>query len=58
MHLNGDHLLVAVAEAIRIRLDRDEFAGRYGVDEFVIVFQVEQCEQAFLLMEHICKERS
>lgn len=54
-HLTGDHVLVAVAEAIRANSGDDAVAGRYGGDEFVIVFTGEEREQAFLKVEQIRK---
>ncbi len=52
-HVAGDNLLVAVARAILEHAGKAAFAGRYGGDEFVIVFLGEEREQAFLKVEQI-----
>jgi diguanylate cyclase (GGDEF)-like protein len=52
-HVTGDHVLVAVAEAIQANAGNDALVGRYGGDEFVIVFPSEEREQAFLKTEQI-----
>ncbi len=55
-HTSGDHVLKAVAKAIREYAGEEAIVGRYGGDEFVIVFPGEEREQAFLKMEHIRRE--
>jgi diguanylate cyclase (GGDEF)-like protein len=57
-HASGDHLLVAVAEAIQAHAGEQTLAGRYGGDEFVLLFLDEEREQAFLKLEKIRQELS
>ena len=57
-HITGDKMLVAVARAIQKHTGKDALVGRYGGDEFIIVFQGEEREQAFLKMEQIRQELS
>ena len=57
-HITGDHVLVAVAEAILANTGSNALVGRYGGDEFVIVFPGEEREQAFLKIEKIRQELS
>ncbi len=57
-HITGDHVLVAVAEAILANTGTNALVGRYGGDEFVILFPNEEREQAFLKMEKIRQELS
>jgi len=57
-HVTGDNLLVAVAKVIREHSDQNPLLGRYGGDEFVIVFPDEEREQAFLKLEQIRQELS
>ena len=57
-HFTGDNLLVAVSKIIREHAGKDSLTGRYGGDEFVIVFPSEEREQAFLKMEQIRLELS
>jgi len=57
-HITGDHVLVAVAEAILANIGSNALVGRYGGDEFVIVFPGEEREQAFLKIEKIRQDLS
>jgi diguanylate cyclase (GGDEF)-like protein len=57
-HMTGDNMLVAVAKVIQTHSGKDAVAGRYGGDEFVIVFPGEEREQAFLMTEQIRQELS
>ncbi len=52
-HITGDKVLVAVAQSIQEQAGKQALAGRYGGDEFVVVFPGEEREQAFLKAELI-----
>lgn len=57
-HVTGDNLLVEVAETIQAHTSEGVIAGRYGGDEFVIVFEGVEREQAFLKLEQIRQKLS
>ena len=57
-HDTGDRVLVVVAGVIKEHAGEDALAGRYGGDEFVIVFPGEEREGAFLKVEQIRHELS
>ena len=57
-HVTGDNVLVAVAKVIQEQAGKDSLVGRYGGDEFVIIFPGGEREQAFLKMEQIRLELS
>jgi diguanylate cyclase (GGDEF)-like protein len=57
-HAAGDQVLVAVAEIILAHSNPNTLTGRYGGDEFVILFPGEEREQAFLKVEQIRQELS
>ncbi len=57
-HPAGDRLLMEVAEIIRGFLRSDDFAARYGGDEFVLVLSDTGAEEALDVAERLCRHIS
>jgi diguanylate cyclase (GGDEF)-like protein len=55
-HIMGDNVLTAVADVLRTQAGEEAVIGRYGGDEFIIIFPGEEREQSFLKMERIRQE--
>ncbi len=55
-HVTGDKMLVAIARVIQEHVGKNALTGRYGGDEFIVVFHGEEREQAFLKMEQVRQE--
>ena len=55
-HTGGDKVLETIAEIIRQQVGKNNLAGRYGGDEFAILFLYTEREQAFLILEGIRRE--
>lgn len=52
-HVGGDNLLVGMANLVRQIVGEQAIAGRYGGDEFAILFPNTEREQTFLTMEQL-----
>ena len=52
-HLGADELLRQVAHLLRNNLRKHDIIGRYGGDEFIILFHQASAEVAFILLEEI-----
>ena len=52
-HSAGDALLISLARTIESIAAGDAIVGRYGGDEFVVLFLYTEREQAFLTMEKV-----
>jgi diguanylate cyclase (GGDEF)-like protein len=52
-HAAGDRVLTTVAQVIREWAGKEALVGRYGGDEFGILFPNEERERAFLTLEQI-----
>lgn len=54
-HLTGDKALIAIAEGIKASIRSYDVCGRYGGEEFIVVFPVTAAEEARLSCERICR---
>ena len=52
-HLVGDSVLRQLSKELRNQLREDDLAGRYGGDEFCVIFPEMSLEQANDVMEHL-----
>jgi diguanylate cyclase (GGDEF)-like protein len=57
-HLAGDEVLRAVAGTLQARMRRYDRAGRYGGDEFVVLFPDTTSDEAARIAGRLCKEIS
>jgi diguanylate cyclase (GGDEF)-like protein len=55
-HWAGDQVLKRIAGTIRIHMTDDDFAFRYGGEEFAVLFTHKSPEDAFAVLERIRKE--
>jgi diguanylate cyclase (GGDEF)-like protein len=55
-HQGGDQVLQSVADILQEKVDEDVILGRYGGDEFALLFPNKVREQAFLVLENIRAE--
>jgi diguanylate cyclase (GGDEF)-like protein len=55
-HLTGDEALHAVASSLQAHLRRYDRAGRYGGDEFVVLFPDTTSDDAARIAERLCNE--
>lgn len=55
-HLAGDKALIKLIEIIERNLTDTDFVGRYGGEEFLIVYPQKKSEESYLLSEKIRKE--
>jgi diguanylate cyclase (GGDEF)-like protein len=51
-HQAGDDVIVAVAKVLKQAVDSGAILGRYGGDEYAVLFPKLEREQAFLCLEH------
>ncbi|MBM4428661.1 MAG: GGDEF domain-containing protein, partial [Chloroflexi bacterium] len=54
-HLVGDKVLQLVAKTTRSKLREADVIARYGGDEFVILLPNSQSQEAYVVLERICK---
>ncbi|AAK78794.1 diguanylate cyclase (GGDEF)-like protein [Clostridium acetobutylicum] len=52
-HLVGDNVLSVVSNAIIRNLRKEDFVGRYGGEEFIVVFPNTDKKEAFIIAERI-----
>ena len=57
-HQAGDRLLAEIAEIVRGFLRSDDFAARYGGDEFILVLSETNTEEAMDTAERLCRRIS
>lgn len=55
-HLNGDHVITALAGIMKKRSGADRFMARFGGEEFVILFTGAEADYAALFLEDFRKE--
>ena len=54
-HAVGDTVLCAVADRLRAEVRREDVAGRWGGEEFVVLFDPSRVDHAELVAERICR---
>jgi diguanylate cyclase (GGDEF)-like protein len=52
-HATGDRIIAFVAETIRLHLQNNDFVGRYGGEEYAVVFPSRRIEEAAAIIERI-----
>ncbi len=52
-HVIGDHVLAEMTKLISLELDGDTFFGRYGGEEFTILFQKTEKVEVESILEHV-----
>ena len=57
-HQTGDRIIVGLAKLLRRRLRRSDVIGRYGGDEFGVLFPNTNAQEAFQVLEEIRKDFS
>ncbi len=57
-HQSGDRLLEEIAEIVRGFLRTDDFAARYGGDEFMLILSDTNTEEAMETAERLCRRIS
>lgn len=55
-HIVGDEVIKKVAETIKKNLSEDEFVGRYGGDEFLVVLPNSNSDKASIVAENIRRD--
>jgi len=54
-HSVGDEVLISVSGAIRKSIQKEDFAGRYGGEEFMVIYVAKTVEQAAVDLEELRK---